>query len=219
MKLVIFGVGELAEVAHYYFAHEAGRSIAAFTVDDAYMDRDTVAGVPVVPWSEVSRRFPADQHDVFVAIGYSRVNALRADRVAAVSTAGYRLASFLHSRAVVWDGFVLRENTFILEHNTLQPFVQVGRNVIIWSGNHIGHHSVVEDGCYLASHAVISGGVQIGQESFVGVNVTIRDHVTVGRRCVLGAGVVVLSHLPDESVLAATATPVSRVPSRRLRHI
>lgn len=97
--------------------------------------------------------------------------------------------SYLSSRATVFPGFELKENCFILEDNMIQPFARIGTNVTLWSGNHIGHHSIIEDD---ASHAVISGGARIGQGSFVGVNVTIRDHVTVGRKCVPGASALIL---------------------------
>ncbi len=89
----------------------------------------------------------------------------------------------------------------------------------LWSGNHIGHHSVIEDDVFLASHVVVSGGVRIGQGSFVGVNVTIRDRVTIGRQCVLGAGALVLEDQPDFSVVAPRGSERSAVPSHRLRKL
>ena len=66
---------------------------------------------------------------------------------------------------------------------------------------------------------VVSGGVRIGQGSFVGVNVTIRDHVSIGKKCVLGAGALVLEDQPDFSVVAPRGSERSPVPSTRLRRI
>jgi sugar O-acyltransferase (sialic acid O-acetyltransferase NeuD family) len=218
-KLLIFGAGEYAEVAGYYFSRDASREIAAYVVDDAFVAQDRVGDIPVVPWSEAMTRFPPSDFDVFVAIGYSRLNRLRVEKAAAVKEAGYDLAALLHSKAIAWDGFQLCENTLILEHNTLQPFSEVGRNVVMWSGNHLGHHSKIEDGCFIASHVVIAGGVRIGAESFIGINVTLRDHITVGRRNVIGAAAVILADTKDDAVFAATATPMSKIPSSRLRRI
>jgi acetyltransferase-like isoleucine patch superfamily enzyme len=53
----------------------------------------------------------------------------------------------------------------------------------------------------------------------VGVNVTIRDHVTIGEKCVLGAGALVLEDQPDFSVVAPRGTERSPVPSTRLRNL
>src|SRR5205085_4920123 len=107
-----------------------------------------------------------DRFGFFVAVSYAKLKALRAERVAAARAAGYRLVSYLSSRATVFPGFEPGENCFILEDNTIQPFARVGENVTLWSGNHIGHHSVVEDDVFIASHVVVSGGVRkIGRAS------------------------------------------------------
>lgn len=220
-KLLIFGAGEYAQVAQYYFTRDGGREVVGFVVDDVFVDqagRDAGA-TPVFAWSEALTQLRPDDHEIFVAIGYSGLNRLRVEKAAAILQVGYCLASFLHSRAIVWDGFQLNENCFILEHNTLQPFTRVGRNVVMWSGNHVGHHTVIEDGCFITSHVVIAGGVRVGADSFVGINVTIRDHVSIGRRNVLGAGTLVLADTPDEAVFRGQATEMSRVPSSKLRQI
>ena len=74
----------------------------------------------------------------------------------------------------------------------IQPNVRIGNNVILWSGNHIGHDSTIGDHVFIASHAVISGNVTIGESSFVGVNATFRDGITVAPRCVIGAGALIM---------------------------
>lgn len=218
-KLVIFGDGDIAELADFYFSNDSEFEVSAFTVDRAYLKRSEFRGRPVVPFEEITETHPPDQFLFFAAISYAKLNSLRAERVAAAKSKGYRLASYLSSRATVFPGFELGENCFILEDNTIQPFAKIGSNVTLWSGNHIGHHSVIEDDVFVASHVVASGGVKIGRGSFVGVNVTIRDHVTIGERCILGAGALVLEDQPDFSVLAPRGTERAKVPSTRLRGI
>lgn len=217
--LVIFGTGDIAELADFYFTNDSPHRVAAFTVDGSYVTSDTFCGKPVVAFEDVAKRFPADGHAAFVALSYAKLNALRAEKATAMEAAGYALASYISSKATVFPGFAPGANAFILEDNTIQPFAKVGRNVTLWSGNHIGHHSVIEDDCFLASHIVVSGGVRIGAGSFVGVNVTIRDHVTIGRRCVIGAGALILENAEDEGVYAPRGTERARVPSTRLRNI
>ena len=217
--IVVFGTGDIAEVAHFYFAHDSAYRVAAFTVDSQFVKNDTFCGKPVVAFDEVAKAFPPDSHGAFVALSYVRLNALRSEKVAAMEAAGYSLASYVSSKATTFPGFAPGPNAFILEDNTIQPFAQVGRNVTLWSGNHIDHHSVIEDDCFLASHIVVSGGVRIGRGSFVGVNVTIRDHVTIGRKCLIGAGALILEDAEDEGVYAPRGTERARVPSTRLRNI
>jgi sugar O-acyltransferase (sialic acid O-acetyltransferase NeuD family) len=218
-QIVIFGTGEIAELADFYFSNDSTYEIAGFTVDAAFLKQLEFRGRPVVAFEEAVDKFPPDRFCCFVAVSYARVNALRAEKVAAARTMGYRIATYVSSRATIFPGFEPKENCFILEDNTVQPFASIGANVTLWSGNHIGHHSVIEDDVFLASHVVVSGGVRIGQGSFVGVNVTIRDHVTIGKQCVLGAGALVLEDQPDFSVVAPRGSERSAVPSHRLRKL
>ena len=117
------------------------------------------------------------------------------------------------------NGGLIGENCFIFEDNTIQPFVSIGNNVTLWSGNHIGHHSVIRDHTFIASHVVISGGVEIGEQCFIGVNATLRDHIKVGDRCVIGAGALLLADAAPEGVYVGAATDRSKVPSTRLKSI
>jgi sugar O-acyltransferase (sialic acid O-acetyltransferase NeuD family) len=217
--LVIFGAGNIAELAQFYFTQDGPHRVAAFTVDGAYLNVPNFCGAPVIALEEVAKKFPPERHAAFVALSYARLNALRAEKCAALKSMGYTLVSYVSSRATTFADFSAGENCFILEDNTIQPRVKIGNNVTLWSGNHIGHHSVIEDDVFVSSHVVISGGVTIGAGSFLGVNCTIRDHVRIGKRCVLSAGAIVLADAPDESVFGAAATERSTVPSSRLRRI
>jgi len=218
-KIIIFGDGDIAELADFYFTHDSAFEVVAFTVDEAYLKREEFRGRPVVPFERVAEMYPPEQYELFVAVSYAKLNSLRAEKAAAAKAKGYRLASYLSSRATVFPGFELGENCFILEDNTIQPFAKIGSNVTLWSGNHIGHHSIIENDVFIASHVVVSGGVRIGRGSFVGVNVTLRDHVTIGEKCVLGAGALVLEDQPDLAVVAPRGTERAKIPSSRLRGI
>jgi sugar O-acyltransferase (sialic acid O-acetyltransferase NeuD family) len=218
-RIIIFGDGDIAELADFYFTHDSELEVAGFTVDQAYLRQDSFRGRPLVAFEQVADVFPPREFRIFVAISYAKLNDLRAAKVAAARQKGYRLVSYLSSRATTFPGFEPAENCFILEDNTIQPFARVGGNVTLWSGNHIGHHAVIEDDVFMASHVVVSGGVHIGQGSFVGVNVTLRDHIKIGRKCVIGAGALVLEDQPDFSVVAPRGTERAKVPSTRLRAI
>lgn len=217
--LVIFGAGDIAELAHHYFTTDSDREVAAFTVDREFVKGDSFCGLPLVAFEEVEHRYPPADYDMFAALSYTGLNALRRDKYLAAKAKGYAIASYVSSRATVLTGGVIGENCFILEDNTVQPFVTIGNNVTLWSGNHIGHHSAIGDHVFIASHVVVSGGCRIGEACFIGVNATLRDHVTIGARCVIGAGSLILSDTDDEGVYLGAATERSRVPSSRLRKI
>jgi sugar O-acyltransferase (sialic acid O-acetyltransferase NeuD family) len=217
--LVLFGAAEIAEVAHFYFTHDSEWQVKAFTVDAGYLRDTTFCGLPVVAHEEVSSAFPPESHAMFIAVSYSKVNTLRAEKYAEAKRRGYQLATYVSSKATVWPGLSVGDNCFVLEDNTIQPFATIGSNVTLWSGNHIGHHSSIGDHCFIASHVVISGGVTVGEYSFIGVNATLRDHVKIGKRCVIGAGSLIQQDVPDLGVCIQQPAELSRVPSNRLRRI
>lgn len=215
--LIIFGTGDIAELAHFYFESDSDYEVAAFTVDAAYLKDATFCRCPVVAMEEIASRFGPGESDAFVALSYARINAVRKEKYLAMKGLGYKFASYVSTRANVLDRGRIGENCFILEDNTIQPFVTIGNNVTLWSGNHIGHHSRIGDHCFVASHVVISGGVDIGPQCFIGVNATLRDHIVVGEKCVIGAGALLLADAEPEGVYVGTATPRAKVPSSRLR--
>lgn len=217
--LIIFGNSQIAELAEFYLRNDAGYAIAAFTVDGDYIKDDIFCGRPVIPFEDIDSEFGASDYDAFVALAYTSINSLRAQKYKAMKEKGYNLVSYISSKATVWPGFVPGDNCFILEDNTIQPFARVGNNVTLWSGNHIGHHSVIHDHSFLASHIVVSGGVEIGEYCFIGVNATLRDQIKIGTKCVVGAGTLMLSDAEPEGVYIGTQTERSRVPSTRLKRI
>jgi sugar O-acyltransferase (sialic acid O-acetyltransferase NeuD family) len=218
-KLVIFGSGDVAQLAHYYFRTDSEYSIAAFTLDATFIKDSTFCDLPVVAFEEVAKRFSPDEHEMFIALGYSKLNVLRKEKYLAAKSMGYALASYVSSRATVLNDGHIGENCFILEDNTIQPFVTIGNNVTMWSGNHIGHHSTIKDHSFIASHVVVSGGVEIGEQCFIGVNASLRDRIKVGDRCVIGAGTLLLSDAEAEGLYIGTATGRAGIESSKLKKI
>jgi sugar O-acyltransferase (sialic acid O-acetyltransferase NeuD family) len=216
-RLVVFGARQIAEVCAFYFDHDSGYEVVAFTADGQFVEEPTFAGRPVVPFEELARTCPPDSHDVFVAISHQKMNRVRAEKCDAVRAGGYSLARYVSSKAITWPTLQVGDNTFIMEANVVQPFAAIGANTILWSGNHIGHHSRIGSHCFLASHVVVSGGVEIGDHCFVGVNATLRDGIRVADRCFLGAGAIVMRDTKPDEVYSPDATGPSRVPSSRIR--
>lgn len=218
-NLVIFGTGDIAQLAWYYFSTDTDYEVVAFTVDREYVGDGRFCDLPVIAFDELAGQFAPADHDLFVALSYSKLNAVRRQKYFEAKGLGYRLASYVSSYATVLNDGRIGENCFILEDNTIQPFVTIGDNVTLWSGNHIGHHSSIADHNFIASHVVLSGGCYIQPSCFIGVNATIRDHVTIGEKCVIGAGALILADAEPEGVYLGPATDRSRVPSSRLRNI
>jgi len=217
-KIVIFGVSEIAELAHFYFENDSEYKVVAFTVDSNFKDCESKLGLPVVDFENVENYYSPEEHEFFVALSYTKINELRKDKYYEAKNKGYKLATYISSKCTNFSKDI-GDNCFILEDNTIQPYVCIGNNVTLWSGNHIGHHSKICDHNFISSHVVVSGGVVVEEQCFLGVNSTIRDHVTIGKKSVLGASSIILNNVEPEGVYISKETERSRVPSSRLRKI
>ncbi|HWG41726.1 MAG TPA: acetyltransferase [Gemmataceae bacterium] len=213
--LVLVGDSAFAEVAYEYFTHDSPYRVAGFSVERAYLKRERLFGLPVVPFEEVQTHFDPAHHDLFAAVVYTRMNRLRARLCQEAKAKGYTLASYVSSKAFVWRNVHLGEHCFIFENNVVQPFVKLGDNVILWSGNHIGHHSEIKDNCFISSHVVLSGFVCVGENSFLGVNSSVSNNRTIGRDCWVGPGVTIAQDAPEGSLYNLDKVTPSRVSSLR----
>ena len=214
-KLVIVGDSAFAEIAHEYFDADSDYTVVGYSVETAYLKRGELHGLPVVPFETLEQHFAPDEHEVFVATTYTQLNRLRARLSAQAKARGYRLASYVSSRAFVWRNVTLGEHCFIFEDNTVQPFVSIGDNVVLWSGNHIGHHSVVKAHCFIASHVVVSGFCTVGEYSFLGVNATLANNVNVGRDNWVGPNVALMKDTPDGALFKTEQPEPARVSATR----
>lgn len=213
--LVVVGNSGFAEIAHEYFSHDSDYEVVGFSVEQKYRTADSFCGKPNVDFEELPRHFAPAQHAVFVAATYTQLNRLRARLAGRAKELGYALASYVSSRAFVWRNVQLGEHCFVFEDNTVQPFVQLGDNVVLWSGNHIGHHSLIRSHCFVSSHVVISGYCDIGESSFLGVNATISNNVTVAKDNWVGPGVVITKDTEPGAMFKPTRAEPARVTAPR----
>lgn len=212
--LVIFGTGTFAELSHYYFTSDSAYTVVGFTVDGQYQRETTFKGLPVVAFEEVERHYPPSEFEMFVALGIRQVNGFRARKVDEAERKGYRLASYLSSRAVTPADLVLAPNCMVMEYAVVHPFAQIGRDTIVWPATGVTVHDRIGEHCWIVA-ANIGESVTIGDYTFVGIGTVIAPFVKVGKRNVLGAGSVIASDTKDSEVYRGPASRPSRVPSER----
>jgi len=205
-NIVIFGLRDIASLAHFYLKHDSPHEVVAFCVDQDYLPEPAVfEGKPVVAFEEVAEIYPPGDFMFFAPLSEKNMNMVRAGIYQRIKDQGYGLISYVSSRATVFPGAQIGENCFILEDNTIQPFTPIGNNVVMWSGNHIGHHSTIGDHCFITSHVVVSGHCEVGPASFLGVNSTLRDGIKLAPRTVVGAGATIVKPTVEEGVYVGVA--------------
>jgi sugar O-acyltransferase (sialic acid O-acetyltransferase NeuD family) len=208
-ELIIFGTEDFAQLAYEYFTHDSPYEVAAFTVDRAYVNTPELFGLPVLAFEDVERQMDPAKYELYAGVVYGKLNRIREDICRRAKEKGYRLASYISSRAFVWANVSFGEHCFIFEDNTIQPFVSIGDNVVMWSGNHIGHHSKIGNHCFLTSHVVVSGWCDIGEYCFLGVNSTLANNTTVGTRSWISHGAILSGEIPPQSLVRTASSEVS----------
>lgn len=218
-EVIVFGVSQWAELAHFYFCHDSSHQVVAFTVDRQFLKESLFRNLPVVPFDELESSYPPDRFSLFIPISFKKMNHVRATKYLEAKQRGYKLVSYVSSKATTWPDFKCGDNCFIFEDNTIQPFVQIGNDVIMWSGNHIGHHTTIQDHVMITSHVVISGCCTIGEYCFFGVNSSVRDETVVAHDTLVGMDVSIVKDTKEYEIYRAPAVDPERVRSNQIRSL
>ncbi|GAB3947928.1 acetyltransferase [Spirosoma harenae] len=208
-KVIIFGVMDTAELAHFYLTHDSEHEVAAFTVSREYMKSDTFQGLPLVAFEDVETLFSPKEYKFFAPMTGRGMNRNRERIYLEAKAKGYEFISYISSKATTF-GNQIGENCFILEDNTIQPFTTIGNNVVLWSGNHIGHHGQIKDHVFFTSHVVMSGHCVIESYCFFGVNSTIRDFLTIAEGTLVGMAAAITK--PTEAWGVYVGNPAEKRP-------
>jgi sugar O-acyltransferase (sialic acid O-acetyltransferase NeuD family) len=213
-KAIVFGTGTLGELVQFYLDNDSDYQVVAFCETDPKSTE--FCGVPIVSFHDVEKNYSPTEYDMFVAIGYRKMNELRKKFCEQGRAKGYKLLSYISSKATYWNtANKIGDNVFIFEDNTIQPFVEIGDGTILWSGNHIGHHSKIGNYCFITSHVVISGFCSLGEQTFVGVNATIIDNINIGEKVLIGAGSYISKRIHNEQVIVTDQSKILDVNSDR----
>lgn len=217
MKLIIFGTGELAQLAYFYFSHDSEYDVLGFTLDSSYIDSPSYLGLPLIPFEEIVDIYPPNEYKMFIAIGYSKLNQNRIDKYNQAKSKGYVLASYVSSKSTSWPGLVVGENTFIMEDNTIMPFCVIGNNILVFVNNIISHHMVIKDHVTITSHCAIGGNVIIEEKAFIGLNASLRNNIVIGRGAIIGTAANVVKDVDDYKVMMGNPAKALEIDSSEIK--
>ena len=216
-RVVIFGLRDFAQLAAFYFRHDTDHEPVAFSVHEQYMPKvRSFEGLPVVPFERIEATFAPSKFKFFAPMSHEKMNRVRESVYSQIKAKGYELVSYVSSHATVFPGAKIGENCFILEDNTIQPFTEIGNNVMLWSGNHIGHHSVIRDHVLFTSHVVLSGHCTVDPHCFFGVNATIRNATYIAEGSLIAMGAVVTRDTEPWGVYKGNPAKRGDIPSDQL---
>ncbi len=199
-KVIIFGNSLFAELYYECLTHDSPYEVAAFTVDPQYITKESLFGLPVVPFGEIESRYHPSDYGMIVSISFQKVNRVREEKYLQAKAKGYKLINYINSKASTWPGLVIGDNCTIGTHSSVEPFTRIGNNVTITDSVMIGHHVVLKDHSFVAPGAVILGGVTVESHCLIGANSTIKEGVTIARDCIIGTGVSITKNTMEGGV-------------------
>lgn len=205
-RLVIVGNTTNARLAKWYFDNDSDYEVVAFSVNEQYITEPEWLGVPVVAFETLAKHYPPSTFDAFVAIGYSQMNKIREKLYHETKAKGYFLPNYISSRCSCLTQHPIGDNNLILEDNTIQPYVTIGNNNVLWSGNHIGHDTVLHNHITITSHVVVSGYCQIHDNCFLGVNATLHNEVILQKETLVAAGATIAKNTQEKEVYVPAKT-------------
>ena len=175
----------MAKVAHHYFSRENQYRVAGFTVNEAFAAGPTFCGLSVHPFESLPATHPPTEYDLFIAVGPSKMNSAREEKFLEAKNLGYRLASFISSKAVCESP--VGENSFIADFAVVQPFVKLGANNFVWEHAIVANESAIGSHCYLAPRATLSSYSSLGNNCVLGTASVIKTRVAVAAYSLIGA--------------------------------
>lgn len=206
----------MASDAYAHLTYDSPYEVAAFTKDREHIKEDTLFELPVVPFEDVESIYPPDEYKMFIAVGYIRVNRLRAERYYQAKAMGYQLISYVSSKATAWPGSVIGENCLIGTNSIISATAKIGNNVVIGAGSIVPHYNFIKDHCFVGSGVILSGFVTVEPYCFLGTGATVRNNVTIARECVIGAGALILEDTEERGVYMGRAADLLPISSDKL---
>jgi sugar O-acyltransferase (sialic acid O-acetyltransferase NeuD family) len=213
-KVIIVGNSQTAELGLWYLQNDSEYQVVGFSVDGQYIKEDKFNNLPIFSYEDLETEFNSSEYNLFAPLYAKHMNKIRENIFLRGKQKGYNFISYKSSKATILTENI-GENCFILENNTIQPYTSIGNNVVIWSGNHIGHHTQVQDHVYITSHVVVSGGCIIGKNSFLGVNSCIKDGTVIGDNSLIGMGAIITKNTEINGAYISTPTISHKIKADR----
>lgn len=207
-KIIIIGLSNNAKLAAFYFQRDTDFEVVGFAVNKEFIKSDIFYNLPVYEIESLKEKFQPSNYYAFVAVGYNNMNKVREKLYYQMKELGYILPNYISPKCSYITEETIGDNNFILEDNTIQPFVKIGSNNVLWSGNHIGHDVEIGDHNFITSHVVVSGFTKIRNNCFVGVNVTLRDSIEIADYTLLAAGSIIMKSTSQGDVYVPARTVI-----------
>lgn len=186
-KAIIFGCDQFAEVLSYFLNDEEEYEVCGYVVDGKYRHEDYFLGKPLIDFEDAQKHFSPQEYGIFICIGYTNMNRVRAEKFKQAHEKGYEILSYRHKTANIFtEDF--GEGNIIMDGVTIGPFCKVGNGNVFWPNSHVAHHTKVGDFNFFTISCSVAGNITIGNNSIFGNSCIVNNGVSVADYNLIGAG-------------------------------
>lgn len=131
---------------------------------------------------------------VIVAIGN---NQIRQQKVELLQQNNFNLITLIHPTAVISQYAAIAAGTVVFAGAVINAFAKVGVGCIINTAAVVEHDCSINDFTHICPNTALAGGVIVGSKSWVGIGSQVKQLITIGDNCLIGAGSTVVKNIPD----------------------
>jgi len=197
-KLVVYGIGSLAEKIYYYNKRDQLFDLIGF-IDDK-KEHSIFCGLPVYSFDEFYKMFSPNDCLVFVAIGYVRCNYYREKVFYMVNEKGYTLTNYISPKSIIFEDTLMGRNILVCDNVFIGHKSRIEDGCILSVGTTLSHENIVGKFSFISSCVVFGGHAKVENNCFVGLHSTIKDSITIGAFSIVGSGSNVIKSTPNHSV-------------------
>ncbi|HEY3296724.1 MAG TPA: acetyltransferase [bacterium] len=205
--LFIYGSSGHAKVVIDVAEKMGGFDIRGMLDDNPVATGSCVMGYPVLGGAEILTSLDPKRDRIFVAIGSNTVRQRIGRRLIA---AGFALPALVHPAAVIGREVMIGQGTVIMAGVVVNPATVIGSLCILNTCCSVDHDGRIGEAVHVSPGARLAGNVSVGEGSWVGIGSSIIEGRTIGCRCMIGGGAVVIDDVADDTTAVG-------VPARAIR--
>lgn len=145
----------------------------------------------MIAFEDIKTLYPNEDIAVVIAIGYTEMNAIREKVYGDCRKQGFLICGYISPRANVYSSDI-GEGTIVRTGAHIGVNVSLGDGCIVNQGVTLTHDIKAESFCFFGACSVFGGGITIGSHCFFGLNCTIKNHLKIADKTLIGAGSVLL---------------------------
>jgi acetyltransferase-like isoleucine patch superfamily enzyme len=212
--IVIFGIGQQAELCRHYFVNDLHRNVIAYTIDLDY-EPQYKDSLPVIKLNDLAHSFELCNIEIFIAIGGIALNSIRQYYFEKLKSMGAVFTNCISPNIIIPPNTNIGQNAYIVDNSHIGPFIKIGDNFSTTSSI-IGHHSSIDNNVTVVG-STLAGNVTLKEGAFISINSSINYGVTIGEYSIIDIGCNIRSDIPPFSVVSSGRPTIRKMDSRRVK--